>query len=125
MYTFLLVLLIINCIVLAVAIMLQAGKGGGLAASFGGASTSMDFLGARQAGTLLTRVSWWGGGVFIALSFILALMSTRTTVPRSVLDQQFGAPLPAPQTIPAPGQAPGPAPALPLEPAPQTPPPQP
>lgn len=125
MYTFLLVLLIINCIVLAIAIMLQAGKGGGLAASFGGASTTMDFLGARQTGSLLTKVSWWGGGIFITLSLILALMSTRSTVPRSVLDQQFGAPQTAPAPVTAPGAEQGTSPALPLEPIPETPPPQP
>ena len=38
-YTFLLTLLIIDCIVLMLAILLQAGKGTGLAANFGGASS--------------------------------------------------------------------------------------
>ncbi|HUF25889.1 MAG TPA: preprotein translocase subunit SecG [Gemmatimonadaceae bacterium] len=122
MYTFLIVLLIIDAIVLATAILMQAGKGGGLAASFGGAGTSMDFLGVRQAGNLLTRMSWWGGGIFIGLSLVLALMSTRSRVPRSILDQQFAPP-------PAAAPAPSGAPLLPLEPIPttpeQTPPPQP
>ena len=59
MYTFLLVLLIIDAIVLGAAILMQAGKGGGLAASFGGASSSNDaFLGTRQAGNILTKASW-------------------------------------------------------------------
>jgi len=51
LYTFLLVLLVIDCIVLMLAILLQSGKGTGLAASFGGASSSPDALiGIRQAG---------------------------------------------------------------------------
>src|SRR3954470_7793964 len=114
LYTFLLVLLIIDCIVVMLAILLQSGKGTGLAASFGGASSSPDALiGIRQAGNLLTRVSWWGGGIFLGLCFILQLMSTHTAVPRSVLEKGLGA-----QQNAAP--APTSAPAVPLEPAPAT-----
>ena len=66
MFTFLLVLLIIDSFVLIAAILLQSGKGSGLAASFGGVSSSADsLLGTRQAGNLLTRTSWWGGGIFL------------------------------------------------------------
>ncbi|MGH7712543.1 MAG: preprotein translocase subunit SecG [Gemmatimonadaceae bacterium] len=96
MYTFLLVLLILDSIVLVAAILLQAGKGGGLAASFGGVSTAADsFIGTRQAGNLLTKASWWGGGIFLALAFLLQVMSARTSAPRSVLDQ-----LPGPASAP-------------------------
>ncbi|MGH7484510.1 MAG: preprotein translocase subunit SecG, partial [bacterium] len=35
LYTFLLSLLVVDCIVLMLAILLQSGKGSGLAASFG------------------------------------------------------------------------------------------
>ncbi len=96
MYTFLLVLLIIDSLVLIAAILLQAGKGGGLAASFGGVSSATDaFIGTRQAGNLLTKISWWGGGVFLGLAFLLQVMSARTSAPRSVLDQ-----LPGPASAP-------------------------
>ena len=115
MYTLLVVLLILDSIVLGTAILMQAGKGGGLAASFGGAGTGGDFLGIRAAGNLLTKASWWCGGIFIGLSFVLALMSTRSRAPRSILDQQFNAP---PAAAPAPT---GNAPALPLDPIPGTP----
>jgi preprotein translocase subunit SecG len=97
MFTFLLILLIIDSIVLVAAILLQAGKGGGLAASFGGVSTAADaFIGTRQAGNLLTKASWWCGGVFLGLAFLLQVMSARTSAPRSVLDQLPGAPASAP-----------------------------
>lgn len=115
LYTFLLTLLVLDCIILVLAVLLQSGKGSGLAASFGGASSSPDALiGIRQAGNLLTKISWWGGGVFLGLSFILQLMSTRTSAPRSVLERGLG-------TQPA-NVAPPPtsAPAVPLEPAPTT-----
>ncbi len=100
MYTFLLIILIIVALVVIAAVLLQSGKGGGLAASFGGASSSSDSLiGTRQAGNLLTRVSWWGGGVFLLLAFILQLMSVRTRTPRSILDTPLTTPTaPAPTT---------------------------
>ena len=118
MYTFLLVLLILDSIILVAAILLQSGKGGGLAASFGGAGTSPDaFLGMRQAGNLLTKTSWWGGGVFLALAFILQIMSLRTRAPESILDRPFSAPATAP-SAPAPVAPGAAAPAIPLEPVP-------
>jgi preprotein translocase subunit SecG len=93
MYTFLLVLLILDAIVLATAVLMQAGKGGGLAANFGGASSSPDaFVGTRQAGNILTKASWWCGGIFIFLAFVLQIMTSRAATPTSVLDQALGAP---------------------------------
>ncbi len=115
LYTFLLTILVLDCVVLILAILLQSGKGTGLAANFGGASSSPDaFIGIRQAGNLLTTASWWGGGIFLLLCFILQIMSTHTSAPRSVLEKGLG-------TQPA-NVAPPPtsAPAVPLEPAPKT-----
>jgi len=96
MFSFLLTLLIIDSIVLIAAILFQSGKGNGLAASFGGVSSSSDsLLGTRQAGNLLTKASWWGGAIFLFLSFVLSLASTRQRAPKSVLDQAFQTPAPA------------------------------
>ncbi|HJP87048.1 MAG TPA: preprotein translocase subunit SecG [Gemmatimonadaceae bacterium] len=115
LYTFLLILLIIDCFVLMAAVLLQSGKGSGLAANFGGASSSPDaFIGIRQAGNLLTKASWWSGGVFLFLCFVLQLMSTHTSAPRSVLEK--GLATPQQQGAPPPTSAP----AVPLEPAPST-----
>jgi preprotein translocase subunit SecG len=101
MYTFLLILLILDALLLMVAILLQAAKGGGMAASFGGATTAADaFIGARQASNWLSKFSWYGGGAFLFLAFVLQLMSARPTTPRSVLDQPLNQ-TPAP-TTPAP-----------------------
>jgi len=109
-YTFLLTLLIIDCVVVMAAILLQSGKGSGLAASFGGASSSPDALiGIRQAGNILTKISWWGGGFFLGLCFILQIMSTHTSAPRSVLEKGLGA---QPQNVAPPPTS---APAVPLE----------
>jgi preprotein translocase subunit SecG len=117
MYTFLLVLLLIDSLVLIAAVLMQAGKGGGLAASFGGAASSADsFVGTRQAANLLTKTSWWTGGIFIALAFMLQLMGQRSTAPKSVLDEPFQQQ--AAPTAPAPTNA---APAVPLQPSPNAP----
>jgi preprotein translocase subunit SecG len=115
LYNFLLTVLVLDCVVLVLAILLQSGKGTGLAASFGGASSSPDALiGIRQAGNLLTTISWWGGGIFLGLSFVLQIMSTHTSAPRSVLEKGLGT---QPVNV---APAPTSAPAVPLEPAPTT-----
>ena len=123
MFTFLLVLLIIDSIVLVTAILLQAGKGNGLAATFGGVSSSADsLLGTRQAGNLLTKASWWGGAMFLFLSLVLSIASTHRRAPKSVLDQAFTQPAaPAPAATAPAGGAKGGAAGIPLTPAPSTP----
>ena len=99
----LIILLAIDSVVLVAAVLLQSGKGGGLAASFGGVTSSADaILGTRQAGNLLTKASWWCGGIFLGLAFLISLTGSRRSVPRSVLDQSFNPP-PA-QTTPATSQ---------------------
>src|SRR5215207_8501257 len=119
MYTFLLILLVLDCLVLITAILLQAGKGNGLAATFGGVSSSADsLLGTRQAGNLLTKTSWWGAGIFLFLSLVLSISSMNRRAPKSVLDQAFTQPAPA---APAPAPASGGAAGIPLTPAPSTP----
>ncbi len=123
MFTFLLVLLIIDSLVLITAILLQAGKGNGLAATFGGVSSSADsLLGTRQAGNLLTKASWWGGAMFLFLSLVLSIASTHRRAPKSVLDQAFTQPAaPAPAATAPAGGAKGGAAGIPLTPAPSTP----
>src|SRR5918999_1513019 len=98
LYNILVAFLFIDAVLLVVAILLQAGKGGGLAATFGGVSSSADaILGTRAAGNLLTKASWWCGGIFLGLAFVLSLMSSRTRRPTSVLDEALA---PAPATSP-------------------------
>ena len=103
MYTFFLILLLLDGIILSAVVLLQAGQGGGLAAMGGGMGTD-NLIGGRQAATLLTRMSWITGGVFLALSLILSIVSSRNNAPRSILRDQFQ-PAPAntaPATTPAP-----------------------
>jgi preprotein translocase subunit SecG len=68
-----LILLILDALLLSVVVLLQAGQGGGLA-SLGGGGGTENVLGGRQAVTILTRLSWWCGGIFLALSLVLSVM---------------------------------------------------
>ncbi len=115
MYYLILVLLILDAMLLATVVLLQAGQGGGLA-SLGGATTD-SVLGSRQSVTLLTRLSWWCGGAFLVLALFLSLMSSGTRGTTSQLQQRLRnatppasartSPLPI-GTTPAAGPAPTP-----------------
>ena len=93
MYTFLLILILLDAVILTIAVLLQAGTGGGLAALGGGGGTD-SLLGGRQATTILTKISWYGGAIFLGLAFILQLISSRGTGPSSVLENQIQLPTP-------------------------------
>ena len=112
MITVLKIVLLFDAFILAAAVLLQAGQGGGLASLGGGAGTEV-FMGGRQAVTILTKITWWCGGIFLALALIIAIMSAQGAGPRSVLEGAAppveSAPLPL-QTAPPAGQ---PAPATP------------
>ncbi|MEX0935710.1 MAG: preprotein translocase subunit SecG [Gemmatimonadota bacterium] len=105
MYGFLLTLLVLDGIFLTVVILLQAGKGGGLAAMGGGVTATEGVLGGRQATTFLTRATWTAGTVFMVLSLVLAILSSRGSQPASIL-QQDGQPAGAPTPVLPQGDAP-------------------
>lgn len=60
------------CFGLILIILLQAGKGGGLAAAFGGGSSETIF-GARR-GNILTRVTAIGVSIFMITSLLLTII---------------------------------------------------
>jgi len=118
MYTFLVVILILDSLILITAVLLQAGQGGGLATLGGGAGTET-IMGGRQATTLLTRVTWWTAGIFLFLALVLTFLSQSATQVRSVLEgqQQQQAPAPVQQTpLPLETQPTAPPPAPPPQP---------
>lgn len=99
MYGFLLALLVLDGLFLGVVILLQSGKGGGLAAMGGGAAATDGILGGRQATTVLTRATWIAGGTFMGLAMILSIMSSRAQVPQSILLDDLQQTAPAPEPI--------------------------
>ncbi|MCH7857189.1 MAG: preprotein translocase subunit SecG [Gemmatimonadetes bacterium] len=98
-YGILLAVLILDGIFLGVVVLLQSGKGGGLAAMGGGAAATDGILGGRQATTMLTRATWTTGSVFMLLSLVLSIMSSRTQVAQSILRQDTAPVLEAGQSI--------------------------
>ena len=85
MYGFLLAVLVLDGIIMSVVILLQSGKGGGLAAVGGGSGMTDGVLGGRQATTMLTRATWITGTIFMVLALVLSIMSSRAQGPQSVI----------------------------------------
>lgn len=99
MYYFLLALLVLDGLFLGVVILLQSGKGGGLAAMGGGAAATEGILGGRQATTVLTRATWTAGGIFMGLALVLSILSSRASQPESILLNQIQPTAPSPEPI--------------------------
>ena len=128
MYPFLLTLHLLVCLCLVAVILVQSGKGGGLAGgAFGGATQTV--FGGRGATDFITRATVVLGVLFFITSLSLALLTTRgTSSARSVVSEaakraSTAAPpqLPTQATpqgglqTPAPSQAPAPAPSAPAK----------
>ncbi len=87
METFLIIVHIIGSFVLIAAILLQSGKGGGLAAGFGGASAGTEVFGGAGAGGFLGKATVFLGGLFMATSLALAYLSSQ---PKSSMSLEGG-----------------------------------
>lgn len=87
MYAFLVTLLIIDALLLSVVVLLQAGQGGGLA-SLGGGTTDL-VMGGRQAVTLLTTLTKWFGGIFMALALVLSFVASNRTAGMTDVQRQL------------------------------------
>ena len=99
MFGLLLTLLILDGILLTVVVLLQAGKGGGLAAMGGGSGTDT-FMGGRQAATVLTKATWTTGAIFLGLAVVLSIMSSQSREADPLLQDVFRQSAPAaPQPI--------------------------
>ena len=89
MLTVLLLLLLFDCIALTIVILLQSGKGGGLAAGFGGAGTGMEMMGSRQTATFLHNATRWLGGAFLVICFAISILTVRGSRPRSLIESEL------------------------------------
>ena len=130
MYAFLLILHLIICLALIGVVLIQSGKGGGLAGgAFGGSAQTV--FGGRGATDVVTRATMVLGGMFFVTSIALALMTTGLRAPTRSLIQEAARKAAATQPqqqSPQPGGAPaspvpggGAAPASGVAPAPSSP----
>jgi preprotein translocase subunit SecG len=99
LYNFLLTLIILDGLVLAVVVLLQAGQGGGLA-SLGGGTADL-VLGGRQAVTILHKASWVTGALFMLLALLLSISASHRGTAQSGVQQQLRQTVPAEQPAPA------------------------
>jgi preprotein translocase subunit SecG len=79
----------VTCFAMVLVILLQSGKGGGLAGAFGGGGSTI--FGGRGAGTVLTRATMILGCLFFVTSLSLALLSTQgggTTSGKSLIQEE-------------------------------------
>ena len=77
MYAFFIVLHLMAALILILVVLLQSGKAGDLASTFGGA-TSQTAFGARGAATILTKVTTVSAITFMVTSLSLSILSSRT-----------------------------------------------
>lgn len=88
-YFILLILFLAMVIVLTGVVLLQEPKSGGLAASLGGGGGGIEsFLGARGAPTFFMKATWVMGGLYMALSLALSLISARTIQGSTTIERE-------------------------------------
>ncbi len=94
------VLYALVCLLLLVVVLMQQGKGGDIAAAFGGSGSQTAF-GARAGASVLTRATTVLGALFMVGAMTLAILGQRDT--SSVLSgvEGPGAQPAAPVSIPA------------------------
>jgi preprotein translocase subunit SecG len=102
--TFVTIVHVLVCVFLILVILLQAGKGGGMGAAFGGAGAQTVF-GGRGAQTFLGKITAGAAAVFMLTSLTLAYQASRSA---SEVEREAVAPAPfqAPVEAPPPGLAP-------------------
>lgn len=102
MYGVVLAIHLIVCVTLVAVVLVQSGKGGGLAGgAFGGATQTV--FGGRGATDFITKATVWLGVTFFVTSLVLAKMTTATGpgAKRSLIQEQARkAAQTAPATIP-------------------------
>ena len=87
MYVALMVVHLLVCLALIGVVLIQSGKGGGLAGgAFGG--TAQTVFGGRGATDVITRATMVLGGAFFVTSLVLALLSTGQVSRKSLLQEQ-------------------------------------
>lgn len=105
MYTFIIVLLIIASIMLALLVLVQNSKGGGLTS---GLSASNQVMGVRKTTDFLEKLTWG-----FAITLLVLAMAGNLVLPKSstggseslIEDQIQNTAAPATPQIPAPGSA--------------------
>ncbi len=105
MYTLVVVLHVLVCIILIGVVLLQAGKGAEMGAAFGGSSQSL--FGSRGAATFLSKLTVGAAIVFMVTSLSLSLLKKGRSVTEDFTETKAS---PAPAAAPPASVAPSPTP---------------
>ncbi len=89
MLSFLVFLHIVVCILLAVSILMQASKGGGIAAAFGGQGNIGAVFGGRGAGDFLSKLTIVLAIIFMLGSVVQGLIKKDVTPNQSLIQQDI------------------------------------
>jgi len=84
MYTLLVVIHVVNCLVMVGAVLLQSGKGADIGAAFGGSSQTV--FGGRGAATFLSKVTVGAAVLFFATSLSLSILTRARSSSSSVIE---------------------------------------
>ena len=84
MYTLAVTIHLIVCFLMIASILLQAGKGAEIGASFGGSSQTV--FGSRGPGTFLSKVTVGAAILFMLTSLGLGILSRQATTSSTVID---------------------------------------
>jgi len=104
MFTFLIVLISIIALLMTLVVLLQSGKGGGLAGiAAGGATTQI--LGSRQAPDFLEKATWTLATIFIVLCILSNFVIGPEVQGGSVIQQNADTGTVQTPTLPAPDDA--------------------
>jgi preprotein translocase subunit SecG len=91
MYASLIALFVITCVVLIISVLLQSGKGGGLAGAFGGGAMSQAVFGGRGAATFLSKLTTYAAIAYFILAVFIAIIAkptVQTAAPKSVVEEE-------------------------------------
>ena len=100
MYIFLAILIVLACVLLIGAVLIQKSKGGGLASDYSGGN---QYLGYRKTTDFIEKATW-SLAIFICVLSIVASFTVKTPMNVSSikpLPAQTSAPAPAPAAAPA------------------------
>lgn len=74
-FTVLMVAIIIACILLAIIILAQNPKGGGLSGAFGGTSSAS--FGIQRTNDFMEKATWTLGGIIVGLIFLSVVLTAK------------------------------------------------
>ncbi|MFQ5596986.1 MAG: preprotein translocase subunit SecG [Nitrospiria bacterium] len=90
MYTAIVIVHILVCLILIGVVLLQTGKGAEMGATFGGSSQTI--FGSRGAATFLSKLTVGAAVIFMVTSLTLSVLSRERPIVSTIIDQTKKAP---------------------------------